>query len=197
MFGRKFRRFMEERLSLADEDYPPTTATVTNRGKTLPDGVAQVYWQRMHPLDPRKGMGKTVYSYDLQLTLQGQPGGDITFPVQGGLAFLDLPGNATARWTVEEFFVPPSLWGAGLGARFLDELLEVLQEEKITRFEVMVVSPEEDRGMAVEWTKRTDLASRQQLNDLLAFYQRANFRLQPDNVLVLDLAEMGADQPPA
>src|SRR6185312_15078838 len=81
MFGRKFRRFMEERLSLADEDYPPTAATVTNRGKTLPSGVAQIYWERMHPLDPKKGMGKRVYSYDLHLTLQGQAGGDIAFPV--------------------------------------------------------------------------------------------------------------------
>jgi GNAT superfamily N-acetyltransferase len=188
MYGRKFRRFMEERLSLADEDYPPTTATVTNRGKTLPSGVSQIYWERMHAQDPNKEVGKTVYSYDLQLTLQGQTNGDVTYPVQGGLAFLDFPDQSTARWTVEEFFVPPSLWGAGFGARFLLELLEVLKRENVTRCEVMVVSPEEDRGGAVEWSKRTDLASRQQLNDLLAFYQRANFRLQANNLLVLDLS---------
>jgi GNAT superfamily N-acetyltransferase len=160
---------------------------VTNRGKTLPDGVAQIYWERMHAQDPKKEMGKTVYSYDLQLTLQGQTDGDVTYPVQGGLAFLDLD-KATARWTVEEFFVPPSLWGAGLGAKFLVELLAVLKRENVTRCEVMVVSPEEDRNMAVEWSKRTDLASRQQLNDLLAFYQRANFRLHANNLLVRDLS---------
>ena len=78
MFGRKFRRFMEERLSLADEDYPPTAATVTNRGTTLPDGVAQTYWERMHVQDPEKETGKTVYSYDLQLTLQRQAERDVT-----------------------------------------------------------------------------------------------------------------------
>jgi GNAT superfamily N-acetyltransferase len=187
MYGRKFRRFMEERLSLADEDYPPTAATVTNRGKTLPSGVAQIYWERMHVQDPNTELAKIVYSYDLQLTLQRQSGGDITYPVQGGLAFLDFPDESTARWNVDDFFVPPSLWGAGLGARFLVELLNVLKEEKVTRCEVMVVSPEEDRDRAVEWSKRTDLASRQQLNDLLAFYKRANFRLYANNLLVREI----------
>lgn len=187
MFGHKFRRFMEERLSLADEDYPPTTATVTNREKKVPDGVAQTYWARMHTQDPNKEAGRTVYSFDLQLTLQGQPGGDITCPVQAGLAFVDFSDKAIAKWTVEEFFVPPSLWGAGIGAKFLDGLIKLLKDEKVRRCEVEIVSPEEDRKMAVEWTKRTDIATRQQLNDLLAFYQSANFKLNRKNLLVLDL----------
>ncbi len=62
MYGRKFRRFMEERLSLADEDYPPTDPKVINRGQDLPDGVARIYWKRMHEQDPEHGKGKTVYS---------------------------------------------------------------------------------------------------------------------------------------
>jgi Patatin-like phospholipase len=190
MYGRKFRRFMEERLSLADEDYPPTTATVTNRGTTMPDGVAQTYWMRMHAQDQKKETGKTVYSFDLQLTLQGQtPDDDVTYPVQGGLTFVEFAENRSiARWTVEEFFVPPSLWGAGLGAKFLVELLEVLESEGVKRCEVAVVGPGEERDRPFEWSKRTDIASRQQLNDLLAFYQRANFRLHANNLLVRDLS---------
>jgi GNAT superfamily N-acetyltransferase len=186
MYGRKFRRFMEERLSLADEDYPPTTATVTNQGNTLPDGVAQVYWKRMHEQDPEHGKDKTVYSYDLKLTQQSEEGQDIPYYVQAGLAFLDLPGETLARWNVEDFFVPPSLWGAGLGAKFLNELLATLKKEGLKRCEVAVEAPEESDG-AVEWLKRTDLASRQQLNDLLAFYQRANFTLDANNQLIRDL----------
>ena len=57
----------------------------------------------------------------------------------------------------------------------------------------MVISPEENREVAVEWSKRTDLASRQQLNDLLAFYQRANFNLE-NNRLIWRLAK-GAPNP--
>lgn len=38
--------------------------------------------------------------------------------------------------------------------------------------------------------KRTDVASRQQLNDLLAFYQCANFTLDANNRLVRDLEDI-------
>jgi GNAT superfamily N-acetyltransferase len=188
MYGRKFRRFMEERLSLADEDYPPTTATVTNQGKNLPSGVAQIYWKRMHQQDPEHGKDKTVYSYDLKLTQQSEEGQDIPYYVQAGLAFLDLSEKTLARWNVEDFFVPPSLWGAGLGAKFLNQLLARLKAEKLERCEVAVEAPKESDG-AFEWLKRTDLASRQQLNDLLAFYQRANFTLDAKNRLVRDLKD--------
>lgn len=191
MYGRKFRRFMEERLNLADEDYPPTTATVTNQGKTLPEGVAQIYWKRMHEQDPEHGKDKTVYSYDLKLTLQSQHGKDTCYKVQAGLAFLDLSGRTLARWNVEDFFVPPSLWGAGLGAKFLNELLAILKKEGVKRCEADVEPPpRKTDDVAVEWLKRTDVASRQQLNDLLAFYQRANFMLDANNRLVRDLEDI-------
>ena len=179
MYGSKFRRFMEERLSLADEDYPPTTATVTNRGKKLPDGVAQIYWKRMNEQDPGHGTGKTVYSYDLKLTLQRQDGEDRLYYIQAGLAFLDLSGRMLVRWTAEEFFVPPSLWGAGIGEKFLNDLLGKLKGEGFKRCEV-----------TVELQKRTDVASSQQRNDLIAFYQRANFTLDANNRLVRDLEEI-------
>jgi len=191
MYGSKFRRFMEERLSLADEDYPPTTATVTNQGKNLPDGVAQIYWKRMHEHDPEHGKDKTVYSYDLKLTLQSQDGKNACYDFQAGLAFLDLSGKTLARWNVEDFFVPPSLWGAGLGARFLNELLVMLKKEGVKNCEVDVKAPpKKTDDAAVEWLKRTDVASRQQLNDLLAFYQRASFTLDANNRLVRDLEDI-------
>jgi GNAT superfamily N-acetyltransferase len=188
MYGSKFRRFMEERLSLADEDYPPTTATVTNQGKNLPTGVAQIYWKRMHAQNQTQEADKIVYSYDLKLTLQSEHGKDTCYEVQAGLAFLDLSDKTLARWNVEDFFVPPSLWGAGLGAKFLNELLAILKKEGVTRCEVAVEPPpKKTDDVAVEWLKRTDVASRQQLNDLLAFYQRANFTLDANNLLVRDL----------
>jgi GNAT superfamily N-acetyltransferase len=191
MYGRKFRRFMEERLSLADEDYPPTDPEVINRGENPPAGVAQIYWKRMHEQDPEHGKGKTVYSYDLKLTLQSQHGKDTCYEVQAGLAFLDLSDKTLARWNVEDFFVPPSLWGAGLGAKFLNELLAILKKEGVKRCEVSVEPPpKKTDDEAVEWLKRTDVASRQQLNDLLAFYQRANFTLDTNNRLVRDLEDI-------
>jgi GNAT superfamily N-acetyltransferase len=167
MYGSKFRRFMEEHLDLADEDYPPTMDEVNDRRHSVPDGVAQIYWKRMHEQDPEHGKGKTVYSYDLKLTLQSEEGQGIPYYVQAGLAFLDLSDKTLARWNVEDFFVPPSLWGAGIGGKFLDKLLATLKQEGVKRCEV-----------TIERQKRTDLASLQERNDLIAFYKRAGFQLE-------------------
>jgi GNAT superfamily N-acetyltransferase len=202
MYGRKFRRFMEERLNLADKDYPKTRVKVVElpEAESPQRGVAQVYWRRVYGAEvseeeiPKKG-----YAFNLMLTHQKE-GGDSPFQVQAGLVFLDLlarPADLvpTARWNVDDLFVPPSLWGAGLGAIFLKELLDRLQADGFGRCEVTVEKPTErksdDVEVAVPWNKRTDMASRQQLNDLLAFYQGAGFGLAGDNVLVRDLRGPG------
>jgi patatin-like phospholipase len=193
MYGSKFRRFMDERLSLADEDYPPTIATVNKHGK-VPPGVAQIYLERMYKEDPAREAGKTVYSFDLKLTLQRPQRADIEYHIQAGLAFLDLSAKPIARWTNEEFFIPPSLWGAGLGATFLDELLKTLKkEENIKECEVTIEPPPDEKDAAFSWMKRTDIAARQQLNDLLAFYQRAGFTLGANKKLVRNLDDIIVD----
>jgi GNAT superfamily N-acetyltransferase len=83
---------------------------------------------------------------------------------QAGLAFVDLREPQIARWSAKDFFVPPGLWGSGIGEKFLNKLLKEL---RAPRCEV-----------TVERQKRTDLASRQERNDLIAFYKRAGFRLE-------------------
>ena len=194
MYGSKFRRFMEERLDLADEDYPPTMAKVNKYEKErpedkLPDGLAQIYWKRMNKAEDL--LDKTIYSYDLDLLLQRQDGKDDHRNVQAGLAFLDLRGKPTACWTADEFFVPPGLWGAGLGGKFLYDLLKELTENGFDRCEVTLEPPTRTDAVTVELPKRTDLASRQQRNDLLAFYQRAGFELDDaKNCLVRGLEDI-------
>jgi GNAT superfamily N-acetyltransferase len=180
MYGRKFRRFAEERLNLGDEDYPETMVTVVDLDEpgSLQNGVAQIYWRRIHGLErSEKERGKARYAFDLRLTHQKEET-DTPFHVQAGLAFIDLSAKPIARWNVEDLFVPPSLWGAGLGALFLKKLLGQLQTDGFECCEVTVESEQ-----AATWTERTDVASRQQLNDLIAFYLRANFRLE-NNFLV-------------
>jgi len=194
MYGRKFRRFMEERLSLRDEDYPPTKDRVTERGRVTPvgvAGVAQTYWNRMYARSPSRVADKEVYSYDLELTDQSRDTAN-TCKVQAGLAFLDLSSNnSVASWRVDDFFVPPSLWGAGLGAKFLHKLLRKLKKKGVTHCKVQVEPVQEIGDVAVPWSQRTDVASRQQLNDLLAFYQRAQFTLlHHGNMLVRDMVDV-------
>jgi hypothetical protein len=193
MYGRKFRRFMEERLSLSDEDYPETLTKVKKHlGRELPQGVAQLYWKRMHETkDGADKSGKTIYVYELHLTQQREQGDDLPRPIQAGLAFIDLSGRTTARWSVEDFFVPPSFWGAGLGAKFLEELLVELKRDQVQRCEVTIeTSAEPEKERVFDWSERTDLASRQQLNDLLAFYQNARFSFDGHEELVRDLDDI-------
>jgi hypothetical protein len=53
-------------------------------------------------------------------------------------------------WTSDDFFVPPSLWGTGLGWLFLDRLLKRLHEDGFTECYVVVKAPlqweQDERG---------------------------------------------------
>ena len=164
IYGSKFRRFMEEHLDLAEDDYPTTTGKVSDRGHNVPDGVAQIYWNRMNAGNPLRGTDKTVYSYDLRLRLQSQEGEGHRYDVQAGLAFVDLRDPKIARWSAKDFFVPPGLWGSGIGEKFLEKLLKDL--------------PAPSCEVTVEKQTRIDLASLQERNDLIAFYKRAGFQLE-------------------
>jgi GNAT superfamily N-acetyltransferase len=48
--------------------------------------------------------------------------------IQVGLAAVIFHGS-TAGWNSNDFFVPPSLWGAGIGGHFLRGLLERISNE--------------------------------------------------------------------
>jgi GNAT superfamily N-acetyltransferase len=98
------------------------------------------------------------------------------------LAFLDLGTPGLARWNSEEFFVPPGLWGAGIGSQFLGKLLEKLgaSSSPVSRAEVTIGPQSLGTSPALE---RTDVASRQQRNDLIAFYKRAGFQIEKEQLV--------------
>jgi hypothetical protein len=179
MYGSKFRRFMEERLDLADEDYPETLGEVDPDQIDL-DGLAMTYWTRMFGPTPA---GKSTYAYKLHLPLQAARGSaGAVYTIQAGLAFLDLNTAGLARWNSEEFFVPPGLWGAGIGGQFLGKLLEKLGalSSPVNRAEVTIGPQSSGTSPVLE---RTDVASRQQRNDLIAFYKRAGFQVEKDQLV--------------
>jgi hypothetical protein len=65
--------------------------------------------------------------------------------------------------------VPPGLWGSGIGEKFLEKLLKKLGAPRCE--------------VTVERQERTDLASLQERNDLIAFYKRAGFQLEDDQLV--------------
>ena len=104
---------------------------------------------------------KTIYLYELRLTQQREEADDLPRLIQAGLAFIDLSDNK-ARWNVEHLFIAPSLWGAGLGERFLNQLLAELKKAGCTSCEVTIEKPvREAYDQGIDWSKRTDPASRQ------------------------------------
>ncbi|HEV2047008.1 MAG TPA: patatin-like phospholipase family protein [Chthoniobacterales bacterium] len=190
MYGSKFRRFMEERLDLKDEDYPVTIGEVTS-DQIDPEGLAMIYWTRMYGSVPNAG--KAVYIYKLHLPLQTARGdtGDV-YTIQAGLAFVDLQTAGLARWNSDEFFVPPGLWGAGIGGKFLDALLRKLPPT-VTTCEVILDAEHVGTSQA---PIGTDIASRQERNDLIAFYKRDGFKLNAENRLVRGLEDIRQESSP-
>jgi len=120
MYSCQFQRFMEEHF--------PVLQAYLGKGEIegphdeIPDGLAARWWQDRHVPTPqlrdRNGRRKVVY--DFWMTL-----GSATRPTrfQLGLVFLTLDRDF-AWWSSDDFFVPPSLWGAGIGGECLNVLID-------------------------------------------------------------------------
>lgn len=134
MYSKGFRDFLDERFPLpasrhrSEEDLGvPWEGEVLPLGDPSGSGLAAMWWEERSaqpcPWKPR-GDGKKpdappIY-YENVLTLK-RPGSD-PVPLQVGLVAVRSAGHVTG-WTSDDFFVPPSLWGASIGWYFLDNLL--------------------------------------------------------------------------
>ena len=105
-------------------------------------GLAARWWQE-RSTQPRRWEGKTLYQNLLLLPRVGQD----PLEMQVGIAAVTEHGDH-AGWTSEDFFVPPSLWGAGIGWYFLDELLNLLAL-RFTRSYIVVKAPPVDAQHAL------------------------------------------------
>ena len=99
--------------------------------------------------------------------------------VQVGLAAMTT-GHGEASWTSDDFFVPLSLWGAGLGTGFLRELLRWLEtsQPNITRCVVRVKGPDVASADLTQWEERRGFVD---------FYRQAGFVIE--TVLAQDEAK--------
>jgi hypothetical protein len=57
-------------------------------------------------------------------------------------------------WTSDDFFVPPSLWGGGLGHSFLRALIAELTRYGIAQCTVVVNGPDEGMVDQALWEER-------------------------------------------
>ncbi len=177
LHGDRFRRFMEEHLALADRDHPRVegkvaamTAERQSRGESpeIPDGLAKLHWLRSRAPRDAPPADAIFCEYTIGLPLQTDGTAKLdTVQMQLGLAAVVMSGSV-ARWHSDDFFVPPGLWGSGIGADFLEKLIAALPPA--TRCEV-------ELARELPGEQRNDFASRQERNDLVSFYKRAGFAL--------------------
>jgi hypothetical protein len=173
MFSPGFRRFIEERFPLPTE----RGVTVPSKGRIEPfdgekgTGLAALWWRERsaQPRDWRTRTGDasndwvTRRLYQRVLDLWRPEGTAV--PMQVGLVAV-TSRHTTVGWTSNDFFVPPSLWGAGVGSGFLEHLLARLSEHH--RFCYAIVkapAPERDSQVA-----RDDRRS------FVEHYRKAGFR---------------------
>ena len=141
MYSQGFRRFIEARFPVppgpsVGDTANPWEGTVRRRtGRPDPSDLAAHWWEtRSGQPCPWRGAttadaGPHVY-YEHVLTRVAPATSDTNAPqtkdFQVGLVAVHDRGTVVA-WTSDDFFVPPSLWGASLGWHFLKGLLATFE----------------------------------------------------------------------
>ena len=211
MFSPGFRGFIERRFPT------PTVTTgqggplagIPQRGRVLPlvpggpgqQQLTEVWWSE-RSTQPLNWTNKHLFQNVLDLRHPDKR----VVPLQAGIAAVTVqPGTSRdtshAGWTSDDFFVPPSLWGAGIGWYFLDNLLRVLAPAFVDCYVVVKAPPEDSRTqVAID-----DYRSFVEQYRKMGFRQRLRgepdagpldetliatlgYREEEDTLLVLDLA---------
>jgi hypothetical protein len=131
MYHARFTRFLEIRFGLPHlQDSTPGVEVVTGWAEPIrkEGGFAAECWERSFGKtteDVAASTGKTFYQYRLKMSYEGRKE---PYEVQAALVLLRrLEGDRLAAWNAEDFFVPPGLWGIGLGEDFLRKLPQALR----------------------------------------------------------------------
>jgi hypothetical protein len=137
MFSPGFRRFVEERFPMSRREPAAAAVPIPPQGRVRlladpPSGLAFSWWQQRsaQPMNwsavSHADCARTFYENVLELAHPVNRG--TTVPLQVGIVGVTRRG-ATVGWTSDDFFVPPSLWGAGMGWYFLKNVLLKLSDE--------------------------------------------------------------------
>ncbi len=151
MFSPGFQRFMRERFPVlgrrADGWICRSSKPADGQPLNLPPGLTTDWWTtRMgEQIVPHERM---VFEYVMALAPTGQ------LNVQMGLVLASVDPRVPTRavWTSEDFFVPPSLWGAGIGGAFLRDFLETLPSHGFRSCDVYIVN----RRYEISKSQRTE-----------------------------------------
>jgi hypothetical protein len=152
MYSPGFRRFIEERFPMRSRDGAaaipvPPEGRVGPLGDP-PSGLAFSWSQQrsaqrinMSPVTHPE-CTRTFYENVLDLV---HPMNRETVPLQVGIVGVTRRGSKVG-WTSDDFFVPPSLWGAGVGWYFLKNLLLTLSDGAAWCYVIVKMPPVGERN---------------------------------------------------
>jgi GNAT superfamily N-acetyltransferase len=138
MFAARFTRFFEDRFSLARlEDPPSAVEDVTGTIGEGERGFAWACWLAERKPGDAPPKDRTVMSYKLAMRYRDKE----VYKVQAALLLVHVDPDM-ALWDAEDLYVPPGLWGAGIGEAFLQEIERVLKGRGVKRLVVRLsISP--------------------------------------------------------
>jgi GNAT superfamily N-acetyltransferase len=160
-----FQRFIREQFWPRTDLRRPMGRVVVSEASsaqddTLPDGLAAQWWVKRMRLQPKR-KGRRIYEYRLESS-GSRP------ELQVALIMVSSEPNdpGVVSWTSEDLFVPPSLWGSGIGSEFLPAILDALAGEGVEYCDVHIVSRPDEK----------DAAHRQERIAFTEFYRSQGFR---------------------
>jgi hypothetical protein len=137
-------------------------------------GLTELWW-RQRSTQPCNWTRRTVYQNLVPLPRPGQSPVEIQIGIAAVTVGEQVGAGTDVGWTSHDFFVPPSLWGAGFGWYFLDGLLNGLSVQQSGDCYVVVKAVPQDAQHRIA------------LDDHRAFieqYRKIGFR-QEDSATVL------------
>ncbi len=156
MYAARFTRFLESYYSLATLEGPSSSVEdLSSRVETgQPPGYASTCWkQRQVPSSPKAPAPTSPVARQFAFRMSMRFGELFVYGVQAALVQITWPkgpraGAAAwdASWDEADFFVPPGLWGIGIGEAFLSALVPHLREEGVER--IVVRFPPREFGRA-------------------------------------------------
>ena len=148
MYSAGFQSFLRHRIGVGitgpmrpkgvpgDTEWPDPSIALLDGP---PNGLAGRWWLERSNQRRRWAQNPDAFTF-YALTLPVRADTLATRGIELGVTAVTRK-DALAGWTSEDFFVPPSLWGAGYGGRMLRLLLEQLKASGCARCYVCVKAP--------------------------------------------------------
>ncbi|HVG87114.1 MAG TPA: hypothetical protein VM820_21500 [Vicinamibacterales bacterium] len=206
MFSPGFRQFIQQRFPLREDINDlmgaiadPHKGWIEQIAQPRHSGLAALWWEQRSAQPARWDVmvaapfGRRFYQNLLTLRRAGD-----SVRIQVGLATVTTHEQSVG-WTSDDFFVPPSLWGAGIGSHFLNNLLLELSGGAAWCYVIVKAPPKgqahhvarDDRQAFVEQYKKIGFrdARPDSKSGVPALCQVLGYEAAKDTLFVLDLKQ--------